>query len=394
MQYPNALAIQAIVEGGVEIPTSEFLTYYLFHKKRSGKKGWKTYREISAKTGIAAVELNEWVDFNGDSISTPRDVKYQVGPITERIGESVGMCVINALHGLTAADWNHVPEQPGVGGVKTPDYELAADEKFIIQLEAKGSSVRNNSLKPPSVSNHKSNIAKKKREIAKLEKANNYKYPADLRYGTIAVMGEDPGSPVKCLLVDPPADGDGLRARNLRLIHRMRFLRDWITFLSPRSQLASALQTRLLTIESASDPYSQNGLTLLKGDGESFDFSPLSAGGHSSFFSNKPRITGVAAGGLCSRMNPSNLFFTGIREDLLKVAADQNFNELTQVRYAAGSIQSTVECVFSEGRYRSLGRPRGFSVRRNSSGTLYHRDLTGVIHYSTSGIAFGVLPLA
>jgi hypothetical protein len=137
----------------------------------------------------------------------------------------------------------------------------------------------------------------------------SYMFPADLRYGVIAVMGESASEPVRCLLVDPPADGNGEGARRLRLLQRMRYLRDWISFISPRSQLASALQTRLAALEQLSNPFLLDGVPLLKGNGNRYDFtaSITGFGGHSSLFASKSKISDGPAGGIITPLPNGDL---------------------------------------------------------------------------------------
>jgi transposase InsO family protein len=49
LSYANHEKIEEIVKSGLEVTTEEFLTYYLFHKKRPGKVGWRNHREIGRK---------------------------------------------------------------------------------------------------------------------------------------------------------------------------------------------------------------------------------------------------------------------------------------------------------------------------------------------------------
>jgi hypothetical protein len=77
LKYPTHAVMESLVKTGLAIPTEEFLTYYLFHKKRPGKEGWRDYNEVGRKIGRALAELSEWVDFNGNSISTPDDLGVQ-----------------------------------------------------------------------------------------------------------------------------------------------------------------------------------------------------------------------------------------------------------------------------------------------------------------------------
>ena len=40
LNYPTAQKIDAVAGTTIEVPTAEFLTYYLFHRKRPGKTGY------------------------------------------------------------------------------------------------------------------------------------------------------------------------------------------------------------------------------------------------------------------------------------------------------------------------------------------------------------------
>src|SRR5439155_25547425 len=98
LMYPTSRQIERLVNQGCDIPTEELLTYYLFHKKRPGKPGWRDYHEISYQIDRALTKLSDFVDFTGKSIATPSDIGDQDRAITERIGESVGLSVISNIH--------------------------------------------------------------------------------------------------------------------------------------------------------------------------------------------------------------------------------------------------------------------------------------------------------
>src|ERR1700722_4632714 len=105
----------------------------------------------------------------------------------------------------------------------------------------------------------------------------------------------------------------------------MRFLRDWISFISPRSQLAVAIQTRLAAMEQLANPFELENVPLLRGSGREFEFTPVgsSPGNHSSFFLTKSRISDGPAGGVVVPLPSRDLFFLGIRQNLLEQAARQ-----------------------------------------------------------------------
>lgn len=394
--YPTAQQIEGIVKDGLEISTEQFLTYYLFHDKRPGKEGWRNYREVGTKVGRAITWLEEWIDFNGDSISTPADVDFQDRATTERVGESIGLSVISEIHGLTAADWDRVPEQPGRSGVRTFDYRIASDTKNIIQVETKGTSFRDGNDRSATVANHRRNIATKKSSIAASQRLRQYPFPANLRYGTITVMSSNRRKPVKCLLVDPPADGDPEAARRLRVLLRLRFLRDWITFISPRSQLAAALQTRLIDLESLPNPLMLDGVPLVRGNGQPFEFFPVSGwpGGHSWFFARKSKVTDGPDGGVVVPLPDGNLFFLGLRESLVELAASQQLRQLAEIRSERGPVEKTIQCVLTERSFERLRLPSTVREQARTYGGYVEFELNGTIHYSDGGTLFGVLPTA
>jgi hypothetical protein len=395
LQYPNANQIVQLVRSGIEIPTEEFLTYYLFHRKRPGKKGYRDYHDLASKIGRAVSALEDWVDYNQISIAVPNDIGTQVPGITEYIGESIGLAVINRVHGLVEADWDHITELPGPRGYPTFDYELASDGTNIIQIEAKGSCVANNKLKSSSVSNHKADIEDKKERIKQGEQSNEYPFPANVRYGTVAVLDSNPGSIAKCWLLDPEPEIVRTPPARLRLVNRMRFLHDWISFISPRSQLAAALATRLGDIQALSDPSELSSVPLRKGDGEDLELEAPDRWGYggSYFYSNKSRVSDGPAGGVTVQISESDFFFMGIRDELPAMAAKQDFSAITSYEAGSGRMTKRVDCSFSESRFEKLRIPEDLGKQARKSGGYYWIRLSGEMNYSRDGLVFGLLPI-
>ena len=77
-RYPTAATIERILQDGVDIRCEQFLTYYLFHKERPGKPGWRNYREVGTKIGHAISELSEWVDFNENLFRHLKTLKAKI----------------------------------------------------------------------------------------------------------------------------------------------------------------------------------------------------------------------------------------------------------------------------------------------------------------------------
>jgi hypothetical protein len=297
---------------------------------------------------------------------------------------------MSKIHDLTEADWSPIKVQRGRGAAPSFDFELASDGRNLIQVENKGSSVSDNQLPDERVKAQKRLIAAKKSRLNELGRTEADPNPASLRYGTITAIDHRRDGNVRCWLTDPPADLDG-DPRSFRLIQRMRFLRDWISFISPRSHLAVALSTRLADMEALRDPFELSGVPLRRGNGERFEFTPYQAfGEHSGFLASK--FDGPA-GGVVVQISERALFLLGIREDLLALASEQGFDQLLTYEAATTSIEKTVECVISDSRLQSFNLPSLILEQARKSGNSISFELNGLMHYSPAGLVFGVLEL-
>jgi hypothetical protein len=394
LRYPTGSDIQALVESPINVPTSEFLSYFLFHRKRPGMKGYHDLHSIRHKLGVALSILDGGVEFNGHSICTADGVRHQLTEISEHLGEAIGLSVVSRIHGLTEADWAPIEERRGRGAPPTFDFQLASDGRHFVQVENKGSSVADNRILDSAIKEQKRRISEKKSKLRALGEKGSDPYPASLRYGTVTAMDPRKEGNVRCLLTDPPPGEIEYDLRNFRLVQRMRFLRDWISFVSVRSQLASALSTRVADLDAMRDPFELDRVPLRKGSGERFEFVPAAiAQQHSSFFSNKSRITDGPAGGVALQISKQALFLAGIREELVNIAANQNFEIILAYKAPAGTLRKTVECVFSKSRFRSLRLPSSVLNQVKESAGYSVIRLNGNIHYSPAGLVFGVLEL-
>jgi hypothetical protein len=60
--YQRAAEIVALAGTVVTVPLAEFLTYYLFYRKRPGKEGHRSYAELAKKTDKSLSDLEDFVD--------------------------------------------------------------------------------------------------------------------------------------------------------------------------------------------------------------------------------------------------------------------------------------------------------------------------------------------
>lgn len=398
LRYPTAQEIESLVTNGIEVPTTEFLTHYLFFRKRPGKEGWRNYQQVGQHIGAALGYLEDWVEFNGTSIRLPSDIGRLENAVVEHIGESVGLSVVNRIHGLTEADWDYIPTKPGRRGRKTLDFQVASDGSSIVQVETKGSTIVDPNGGIPLFTGQDQHIAAKKVSSTAWEQAHTHSYSVDARYGTITQIGSDPTKPVRCFLLDPPSDG-GTDAQRVKLIQRLRFVSDWVTFLSSRSQLAAALSTRVEAIERVSNPFDLEGVELLRGNGKPFDIEGRDSrfgynDGRSSFYAMKSYVTDGPDGGVVVPLPNGDLFFLGIRTSIIQMAADQKLEELMNNREPSGTVKKSISCVVNKNTSWGAQVLDRLGKTEETKTNHVRFTLNGTIHYAESGELFGVLPIS
>lgn len=393
LDYPTGRTIEEMTKQPIAIPTAEVLAYYLFHKKRTGSPLYGSFRSIAPEAGEALVELRGCVEFSGHSIRRAEGVEAQVPHVTEYLGEAIGLAVVSRIHGLNDADWSPIP---AALDRKTFDYEIASDGGLFVEVENKGSSAKDNRRQSPEVSKQKGRIDAKKRSLGRgtsVPIREDEPAPAPrLCYGTIVVVDGRKDGNVRCWLTDPPTVNTLQDPRRFRALARLRFLRDWISLVSVRSQLAAALATRVADLEALANIDELSGLPLLKGSGEPFETWPEGTGTH-SFFNNKSRIVGTDAGGVLTRPSSSHLFFVGISADLLSLAAEGAFERIVGFRVPATSENRTVRCHLSENVFKAWNLSEVVEGTKEPGGRGIEFDLKGLIHSTQSGTVFGLLPL-
>src|SRR5581483_6017547 len=272
LRYHTAPVLEALVAKPAEIPKAEFLSYYLFHRIKLGQPGYQDYRSVGEKLHLWLSAIGECIDCQGDTLRRPEGAVRQLTEVSEHVGEAIGLAVMNRVHNLTEADWLPIPESRGRGAPPSFDFQIASDGESFVQVETKGSSVEDNRQLSSVVAAQKRKIDEKKAKLIALAKQGKDPHPSSLRYGTITVVDGRKAGNVRCLLTDPPPDQVDEDPRRFRLLNRVRHLRDWISFISPRSSVAAALATRVADMEVMENPFELNGEPLRRGNGRLFGF--------------------------------------------------------------------------------------------------------------------------
>jgi hypothetical protein len=395
MKFPTSADMQRIVDDGLDIPTAEFLSYYLFHRKRLGSGDYKSYEEIGRRINQSLSSLDCCVDFTGRSICTHKGVSHQLNEISEHVGEAVGLSVISSIHGLSEADWTPIQEQRGPKATPTLDFEYASDGHRFVQVELKGSSVENNQVLSEAIYTQKGKITEKKIAIRDQPVQRISGLHEAIRYGTITALDPRPDGTAKCWLVDPDVTQIPDSPRRHKLISKLRYVRDWVAIISPRSQFAAALTTRLADMEHMDNPYELDGVPLLRGSGESFAFhrGNWPNANWKPFLYGRSHVKGYPASGLLVPISDTRLFFLGMQEELLALTAQQSLERFLHAQYRTGTSEEVINCNTSLRFFNNLRIPGAMAeVAEERDGRILF-PLGGFIHYSPAGLAFGVLPL-
>lgn len=383
--YPDAIGIDKVVAHPLYVPVDEFLTYFLFHRARTGSKRLAGYAQVRRMVTAACAALQYVLKLKTGVLTLEEDVRRIPRELTEHVGESVALSVVNRIHDLIEADW--LPIEEGPKG-RTFDFECGSNGAKIIQVEAKGCVVDDNSVKSAAVSNQKADIEAKKASLAKHREDV-------LRYGVITAISKL-GQPLRSWLLDPTPDDPPKSPADFQLLARLHFLRWVVWLISPRSHLATALATRINTIREQSEPYRLSGVSLLQADGKPFSFDRIHVGADSfsAFFATRSRVTGGAAGGVVIPMEAGDaLLFVGMREQLVDLAIGQSFHEITSYRAERAIIRKSVDCVVPKGEFRRMDLREEELPEFTDGGSYVHFSLTGTLAYTCDGLIFGALPV-
>lgn len=395
---PEVALLNAAVGKTVPVPTSTFLTFYLFQQMRQGIDGLDTVAQLMQNLDLAEGAIGYALHFDGQSVRLPTAAAAKSTPAgqIELLGEAIGLSVMSHIHKLNESDWQRLPEPVhAVTGLKMMgfDYHQAAvNAQSLIQMEAKGAAMDDNRLK--------TNLAQKAASIR--EKKAALKAPVDgtpdlapnaIRYGTIAAVDPRPGSVASCRLVDPEPEPSRWTPLQFKTIARIHFLTQLLAYISPRSPLTTALASRHAALLRVSDPMELDRVPLVHGDGKPFLYEPKGVSGtHSTFFAGKSRVHGMGAGGTAFKIGERTIAFIGLKQELIDHVAAQDFEAIDEYRTQPGSSEESVRFTMSNTRSEDLPSSRAIP-QVNGTARPEPFDLSGQLHVNTSGMVFGFFEL-
>ncbi len=252
--FPNVNILNELVDRNISIPKDEFLTYMLFTDQDDNYEGYRDYFEISYNINNRIGDLDRFVTFNNGSLqSRVSSSRMHDTRLTEKIGVGQGLCVVNKIHSLTAADWKKIPE---TNQHSTFDFTLKASTgNNYIQVENKGSIVGDNTDNR-LVRHHYSGsygILGKKTFVRAEEARLGIVPHGNLFYGTIGVLDENITSIAKVWLVDPPALEIMMDPQKYKLLARLHYYLDEFRKIGVREKIIKALKLRIDQITYSED---------------------------------------------------------------------------------------------------------------------------------------------
>lgn len=342
-----------------QISREEFLNYFLI--RRSDSPLYATYKDRLAHIATAS----SWLD---NVLDIQTSINHRTGSkgMQEQVGEAVSLSVAGTMFGLTAADWMLIPEQKGRKAHKTFDFERTmvgvTSNAAVIQIEAKGSFVNNNTVKQPAVDSHASNITKKKASI--VSKGNSYKHPATARYGMIASI--DAKNTAKCWLLDPPSTPFDGNAHNLKVANRLGYTAEILSLIAPKAKLPEVL------MRSANEWREKQNSSSIPDVGR-----PFTAHNYVEQFLAKGKIW-IEDRDIVGQLyigEQDYIFFIGLHGDVIRRAIDQDGVKIAQLEYEPYVEETVIE-----------GSP--ISVKDMSRRDQIKKRLH--LHIASSGLVIGI----
>jgi len=388
--FPNAVILNKVVQNGISISKDEFLAYLMFTEQMD-RNGFRTYNDLQSRIQNRLGDIDDFLSFNNGSIQSRMTALEMMQPgFTERIGVALGLCVVNKIHGLTAADWKKIDETRGRNAYPTFDFEfpLASTGTNFIQAENKGSIVTDNALQNASVQNHYIRIENKKAFVRAEETQRQISIHQNLYYGTIGVLDGQPNSIAKVWLIDPPAFELEMEPQKYKLLARLHYYLDEFKNVGVKERIIKALETRIVEIEKSSDYSKFNNVPLnypyprayhLFMDGKMFAAVD----------------TNEAFGKIFIVEINQNIYayLIAFPKALMRIIILQNFESILNYEYSPDFINERVQ-VLIRLRDREIGKstlPNNLKFVFNERRKYYESTYFGKVSHSKDGRIFGLL---
>ena len=253
MNYPSNNEIEHLVRKPTKISKSEFLTYLLFTEQRESE-GFRTFDELRKKVDSRLGYISDYLNIGEGTIKAIHTAKETPNEITERVGVSVSLCLVNKIHNMTEADWERIP----IDNRKVLDFQIATTDSLYIFVESKGTILKNN--------NYRTELSGKAKHVKEKKDENKNIIKRGIAYGIITSI--DQKNITQSWLLDPPAIDLPFSPKKYRLLSRMYFYWKNLKIISPKSEFLFSLINRIKVLEKLNDYEIFNSCRLFNSEGE------------------------------------------------------------------------------------------------------------------------------
>ena len=301
--------ISKLVQNSLSVTEDEFLIYTVFREQKD-LPGWRTYKELKARLPPRRAMFNEYFDITKGTIRA-RFNSSQHNDITQTEAAGVGaaLSLVSAVFGFTEADWEKIPVKP----YKDLDFQIASTGSEIIEVEAKGSIVDDNTVSS-SISKAKRDIEEKK-EVQRIEHNNR-----NSLLGVITSFPSFANQNAKCRILDPPAAIEIEDPYKYKLLSHLHFYAKELAIIS-KTHLLIALANRIKDIELIDDYRKLDGNPLLNMHGDKL-ITPV------SLFESKTVIEDKLSFGEVFPVNGNQFIYYGLDSKIIDILINQDFNEI------------------------------------------------------------------
>jgi len=388
ISYPNYKTINAKIHVEFKISKSEFLTTLMF-TEQANENGWHTYNDLKKRVQYRLGDIEDILDFNDDTIKVKQSSqRVNASGLTERIGVSLGLNVVNQFHGLSEADWSITEDEYFDGKrVKDFDYEIsiASDGQKFIQVENKGNVCDDNTKKNSSVSQHYKSIKEKKEEILEREELANIPRHENIYYGTIGVV--DGKNKAKVWLIDPIAFNIEWNPKKFKLLSRLYFYAKLFKEIGVHKRIIVPLIERIELLKKSGN-ISEFDKVRLKDTYKSLKIF-ISAKNFANINTNEA----FGSFYFVKTKEGTKVFLMAVTKEILKLIINQDFNGIINYEYKNGDLdeKATVELSTklsqTSEEFEMTKVQFVFDEKRKRLFAQYY----GTIEYSSSGRIFGII---
>ncbi|MDH6534578.1 hypothetical protein D0T51_05520 [Parabacteroides sp. 52] len=386
--YENYETINRMIGHKFTINEDEFKSYMLF-TEQADEAGFRTYQDLKDRVQHRIGDVDDYLDLSAGTITAKKtSERLSTTGMTERIGVSLGLNVVNQIHGLTEADWA-ITQNIYAGGKRLKDFDyqipMASDGTRFIQVENKGCINDDNTSKSPSVSNHYRSIKDKKESILDRERAGRIGRHTNIYYGTIGVL--DDHNTAKVWLVDPDPYEVEWNPKKYRLISRLIYYSKLFAEIGINKNIQMELHERIGQILDSQDYTIYNNKPLKSNHGYRVNMVQMK-----NFASiNYNEVLGSFF--FIEKDNGIQAFMLAMPKALINLIISQNFDGILNYEYQNYEMSDkvTIELRVRLSQATDELHQTDLDFVFNESGKRYDYQSYQQINHISSGRIFGII---